>query len=205
MTLENEEALISIGQEIPISTGSFTSAAGGNTNPFRTTQREEVGTILKVKPQINEGDAIRLEVNQEVSGLNEVASGALSDTVTDKKIIETNVIVSDGEVLVLGGLIDQNFRDSKSRVPLLGDIPLLGNLFRSTSRDTDATILMVFIRPTILRNAEDAREVTESKYRVLQERTDSFIERHKLKKHVSPLPESLQDLNSLDELITNTK
>lgn len=198
LTLENEEALISIGQEVPFETGSFTTTSGGANNPFRTVEREEVGTILRVKPQINEGDGVRLEVNQEVSNVSAITDRGIT---TDQKVIETNVIVNDNDILVLGGLIDNNFTTSERRTPLLGDIPLLGRLFRESRRGTDSTMLMVFIRPTIIRSPEQARKLTESKYRLLQGYQAEFLEENKLQKHVDELPEQFQRIESLDQMV----
>jgi general secretion pathway protein D len=134
VTLDNEEAEIVIGENVPFVTGSFTStgASDGATNPFQTIQREDVGLTLKIKPQINEGDALRLEIEQEVSNIADSVAGA-ADIVTNKRSIKTNVMVDDGEVVVLGGLIEEKIGESIQKVPFLGDIPFLGALFRSKS------------------------------------------------------------------------
>jgi len=165
VTLDNEEAEIIIGENVPFVTGSFTStgAADGATNPFQTIQREDVGLTLKIKPQINEGDAMRLEIEQEVSSLAESVAGA-SDLVTNKRSIKTNVMVDNGQVVVLGGLIEDNVRESVQKVPLLGDIPVLGILFRSKTGDIKKTNLMVFIHPVILRDDAVTNHYTSSKY-----------------------------------------
>ena len=165
VTLDNEEAEIIIGENVPFVTGSFTStgASDGATNPFQTIQREDVGLTLKIKPQINEGDAMRLEIEQEVSSIADSVAGA-SDLVTNKRSIKTNVMVDDGQVVVLGGLIEEKLRESVQKVPLLGDIPVLGALFRSKTGDVDRTNLMVFIHPVILRDAATTNLYTNSKY-----------------------------------------
>jgi general secretion pathway protein D len=165
VTLDNEEAEIVIGENVPFLTGSFTStgASDGATNPFQTIQREDVGLTLKIKPQINEGDAMRLEIEQEVSNIADSVAGA-SDLITNKRSIKTNVMVDDGQVVVLGGLIQENLRESVQKVPLLGDIPLLGALFRSKTGDIDRTNLMVFIHPVILRDHAVTSLYTNSKY-----------------------------------------
>jgi general secretion pathway protein D len=169
VTLDNEEAEIVIGENVPFLTGSFTStgASDGATNPFQTIQREDVGLTLKIKPQINEGDALRLDIQQEVSSIADSVAGA-SDLVTNKRSIKTNVMVDDGQVIVLGGLIQENLRESIQKVPLLGDIPLLGALFRSKTGDVDRTNLMVFIHPVILRDAAVTNLYTNSKYNYIR-------------------------------------
>jgi general secretion pathway protein D len=170
VTLDNEEAEIRVGQEVPFVTGQFTNtgASQGSVNPFQTISREEVGTSLKITPQINEGSGVKLEIEQETSSLGAAVEGA-SDLVTNTRTITTSVFVNDGDVLILGGLIDDTLREGDRRVPGLGRIPGLGWLFRSRNSDRTKTNLMVFIRPTILRNAADARFQTNSKYRYIQE------------------------------------
>jgi general secretion pathway protein D len=169
VTLDNEEAEIVIGENVPFLTGSFTStgASDGATNPFQTIQREDVGLTLKIKPQINEGDALRLEIEQEVSSIADSVAGA-SDLVTNKRSIKTNVMVDNGQVVVLGGLIEENVRESEQKVPLLGDIPLLGALFRSNTGDVEKTNLMVFIHPVILRDAAVTDIYTNNKYNYMR-------------------------------------
>jgi len=172
VTLDNEEAEIVIGENVPFVTGSFsnTGATSGATNPFQTIQREDVGLTLKIKPQINEGDAMRLEIEQEVSSIADSVAGA-ADIVTNKRSIKTNVMVDDGQVVVLGGLIEETINESVQKVPLLGDIPYLGALFRSKTSDVRKTNLMVFIHPVILRDADTMNSYTNAKYndiRVIQ-------------------------------------
>lgn len=170
VTLDNEEAEIIIGRSVPFITGSFTStgASSGATNPFQTIQREDVGLTLKIKPKINEGDALRLDIQQEVSDIDPSVAGA-ADITTKKRSIKTNVMVDDGQIVVLGGLIEETIDEDVQKVPLLGDIPLLGNLFKSRSADVKRQNLMVFIHPVILRNSEDAAYHTNSKYNHLRE------------------------------------
>jgi general secretion pathway protein D len=165
VTLDNEEAEIVIGTNVPFVTGSFTDtgANNGSTNPFQTIQREDVGLTLKIKPQINEGDAMRLDIEQEVSSIADSVAGA-SDIVTNKRSIKTNVMVDDGQLVVLGGLIEEQVGESVQKVPLLGDIPLLGNLFKSRTADVNKTNLMVFIHPVILRDSSVTSNYTNSKY-----------------------------------------
>jgi len=168
--LDNEEAEIRVGQEVPFVTGQFTNTGAnqGSVNPFQTIQREQVGTNLKITPQINEGSGVKLDIEQETSSLAASVAGA-ADLVTNTRTITTSVFVNDGDVLVLGGLIDDQLRESDRRVPGLGKIPGFGWLFRSRTSDRKKTNLMVFIRPTILRNAADARFQTNAKYRYIQD------------------------------------
>jgi general secretion pathway protein D len=171
VTLDNEEAEIKVGQEVPFLTGQYSSTGNGNNgnvNPFQTIQREEVGTSLKITPQINEGSGVKLTIEQETSSLSQGASGAV-DLVTNTRTITTSVFVNDGDILVLGGLMDDQLRQGEQRVPGLGRIPGLGWLFRARKTEHSKTNLMVFIRPTILRDAEDARFQTGQKYRSVQD------------------------------------
>ena len=163
LTLNNEEAELSVGEEVPFQTGSFTSGNSNNNsgNPFTTINREEVGLKLKVKPQISKGGAVRLEIEQESS---KVKSGAPGLQTTSKSSMRTNVMIQDGELLILGGLIEDKTDGSASKVPLLGDIPLLGRLFRSSSKIGEQRVLMMFIRPTIIRTPEDAKKLSQKKF-----------------------------------------
>jgi general secretion pathway protein D len=165
VTLDNEEAEIIIGQNVPFVTGSFTSTGAGNdaTNPFQTIQRQDVGLTLKLKPQINEGDALKLNIEQEVSSIAPSVAGA-SDIITNKRSIKTSVMVGDGNVVVLGGLIEKQTGESVQKVPLLGDLPGIGALFRSKGGNVTKTNLMVFIHPVILRDSAVAEQSTSSKY-----------------------------------------
>lgn len=164
VTLDNEEATLSVGEEVPFQTGSYTNNNSGssNSNPFTTINREEVGVILKVKPQISKGDAVRLEIEQESSKVKD--GGTVGLQTTSKTSMKTNVMVQDGELLVLGGLIEDTGKGSSTKVPLLGDIPLLGRLFRSTAKDSKQRVTMMFIRPTILRSQSDARAATKGRF-----------------------------------------
>lgn len=162
MTLDNEPSSILVGQEIPITTGE--SLGANNVNPFRQIQRQEVGVKLEVTPQINDGDTVRLTIRQEVSSIFGPVSANFSELITDKREIETTVLADDGEIIVLGGLIDDDERVAVDKVPLLGDIPGLGRVFQARSRTRDKTNLMVFIRPTIIRSEAEARAATSRKY-----------------------------------------
>ncbi len=162
-TMDNEEAFFIVGQEVPIITG--TTTGDNNSNPFQTVDRQEVGVKLKVTPQINEGDAVQLLIEQEVSSV----SGATSvDISINKREIKTTVIVDDGGTIVLGGLIDEDVQESVSKVPLLGDIPILGHLFKSTSTSKRKTNLMVFIRPTIVRDGATMNDISHRKYNYIR-------------------------------------
>ena len=162
MTLDNEEATILVGQEVPITTGE--ALLDGNSNPFRTTQRQDIGVKLIVKPQINAGGSITLFLRQEVSSINGVLTRGASDLVLNKRELETTLVVDDGEIAVAGGLLDQNDRLSVDKVPGLGDIPVVGALFKSTSRQRGRTNLMVFIRPTIIRTPGDAQQLSADRW-----------------------------------------
>ena len=165
MTLDNQEAKILVGQEIPITTGQALSP--NFDNAFRTVQRQNVGIQLEVKPQINAGGAIKLFIRQEVSSIAGPVSTNDSDLILNKRQIETTVTVDDGQILALGGLLDDNERRTIEKVPFLSSIPGLGELFKSRSRSHAKTNLMVFIRPTIVRGVEDARALTARRYRYI--------------------------------------
>ena len=171
VTTDNEEASLNVGQEVPFLTGSFSQAGtgtGGAVNPFQTIQREQVGVRLVITPQISEGSALILKISQEISSIAQSAAGAV-DLITNERTIETTVIVEDGDILVLGGLLEDTLRESDQRVPILGSIPLVGNLFRNRKTDKVKTNLMVFIRPRILRNSSQAAIETNSKYNYIRE------------------------------------
>lgn len=162
VTLDNQEAKILVGQEIPITTGEALS--NNFDNAFRTVTRQNVGIQLEVKPQIGEGGSIKLFLRQEVSSIAGAVTNNSSDLILNKREIQTTMTVDDGEIMAIGGLLDDNERRTLEKVPVLGDIPLLGELFRSRSRSRGKTNLMVFIRPTILRSAADARKLAEQRY-----------------------------------------
>jgi general secretion pathway protein D len=178
VTMDNEEAEIKVGQEVPFVTGQYTNtgATGGATsvNPFQTIEREQVGLTLKITPQINEGDAVLLKIEQELSQLQANVRGA-ADLITSNRSIATSVIVEDQGTLVLGGLIQEDLTETQQRIPLLGSIPFLGQFFRMDSTNKKKTNLMVFIKPTILRDDAQAAFETNAKYNYVrneQLRTD---------------------------------
>ncbi|MBP6515118.1 MAG: type II secretion system secretin GspD [Steroidobacteraceae bacterium] len=171
ITMDNEEAQIKVAQEVPFVTGQYTSTGGSSTsvNPFTTVQRQEVGTILKITPQITDDNTVLLKISQEISSLaaNSQAVGAV-DLITNKRTIETRVLVDDGGMIVLGGLMSDTLTDTESRVPGLGSIPILGELFRVRSSHKTKTNLLVFIRPKVLRTAEQAAIETNAKYNYIR-------------------------------------
>jgi general secretion pathway protein D len=168
VTVDNEEAKLSVGQEIPITTGE---AIGDNfQNAFRTVSREQVGIILEVTPQINEGGTVTMKIRQETSSVAGQIINTSTDLITNKREIETTATVDDGGILVIGGLIDQTDSISQDKVPLLGDIPIAGNLFRTTSRSRDRRNLMVFLRPTIIRDRAAGESVTRKKFDYIKAR-----------------------------------
>lgn len=171
VTLDNQEAKFSAGQEVPFLTGQYANTGGGSTNitnPFQTIERKDVGLTLGVTPQINEGNHVKLKLNLEVSSLASGVTGA-SDLVTNKRTLTNTVGVEDGQILVIGGLIDDNLTDSKSGVPLLSDIPLLGHLFKSQTVTKKKRNLMLFIRPTILRKTSEGDYYSRLKYDALRQ------------------------------------
>ena len=170
VTLDNQEAEIVVGQNVPFVTGE-TSTTGSSvdvTNPFRTIERQDVGVSLKVKPQINEGDTITMEIEQEVSNISGSATGAV-DIVTNKRSIKTTVQLEDGELLVLGGLIDEKVVDSQQKVPGLGDVPIIGALFRASKSTRVKQNLLVFIRSTIIKDPDKARQLSQRKYNFMRD------------------------------------
>ena len=165
IAMDNEQANLVIGQEIPITTGE--SLGANNANPFRTTARQEVGIKLSIVPQINEGNSVILNINQEVSGVVGPLTGT-ADLITNKRTIETTVLVDNNQVIVLGGLIDDDIQSSESRVPFLGAIPVVGNLFKTSSQSRVKRNLLVFIRPTILFDSDDVMELSNEKYNYIE-------------------------------------
>ena len=165
VTLDNTEAKIVVGEEIPFRSGSFTTTGDGSSNPFTTVTREDVGIELTVTPHVYDNKEVRMEVSQNISNVldSTVGSSTFADVVTSKRSIETTVLASSGETIVLGGLIQDNANDSENRVPVLGSIPVLGNLFKSRSKRQIKTNLMVFIRPTVIANKEQSSELTRAK------------------------------------------
>ncbi|MGL4809308.1 MAG: type II secretion system secretin GspD, partial [Giesbergeria sp.] len=155
MTLDNEEAKIVIGNNVPFVTGSYANTGGnsGAVNPFQTVERKDVGLMLRVRPQINENGTVKMAIYQEVSKIDEATAKNTNGPTTSKRSIESNVLVEDGSIIVLGGLLEDSYAQAEDKVPLLGDVPVVGNLFRSENRARKKTNLMVFLRPVVVRDA----------------------------------------------------
>ncbi|MBX2886969.1 MAG: type II secretion system secretin GspD [Granulosicoccus sp.] len=191
VTMDNQEAEIVVGQNVPFVTGQQLSSS--NDNPFQTIERQDIGISLKVKPQINEGDNIKMEIEQEVSDVSNTAVTGASDITTNKRSIKTTVLVEDGQTLVLGGLIDDQINDTRDKVPFLGDIPVLGSLFRYRTTSKSKRNLMVFLHPTILRDPETADYFSRSKYEDLRAAQFSMLDRDR-NDHDVPARPKLPDL-----------
>ena len=172
LTLDNEEAKIVIGKNVPFVTGQFTNtgsgSSGGSVNPFQTIERKDVGLTLRVKPQISENGTVKMAIFQEVSSVDPASVNAASGLVTNKRSIETNVLVEDGAVVVLGGLLQDEYAGNDSKVPGFGDVPLFGNLFKSESRNRTKTNLMVFLRPVVVRDAAATDALSIDRYEMMR-------------------------------------
>jgi general secretion pathway protein D len=190
VTLDNEEAKIVVGQNVPFVTGSFTNTGTGTgaTNPFQTIERKDVGLTLRIKPQIGEGSTVRMTIFQESSAvLSTTAAGtANAGPSTTKRSIESTVVVDDGQIIVLGGLIEDNYTEGRSKVPVLGDIPLVGGLFRSENRSRKKTNLMVFLRPVVMRTQDAATRLSLDRYDMIRN----------LQTETQPEPRMLVPVNS---------
>ncbi|MBL4869487.1 MAG: type II secretion system secretin GspD, partial [Robiginitomaculum sp.] len=193
-TLDNVPATFLVGQEVPFTSGE--ALGTNNSNPFRTINREEIGIKLEVLPQINEGDVVRLEIRQEVSSISPDASLFATDLVTNKREISTTVLAEDGDVIVLGGLMQDDEQLFRSKVPILGDIPIIGELFKSKNKSRKRTNLMVFIRPTIIRSSADAVPITNQKMDLI--RAEQY---RRNGSEVSKLDQALQQMYIQDTTI----
>lgn len=193
VTLDNEEGKIVVGQNVPFVTGSSTSASNPSTNPFQTIERQDVGITLKIKPQINEGDSITLNVYQEISSVSNDTSAA--DIVTNKRSIETKVLIKDNMTLVLGGLISDEMRDSGDKVPFLGKVPIIGRLFRSDRKEVIKKNLMIFIKPTIINDFEHADQLTEGKYNFIRDKQLQYSGQELIQSNPPILPKQLNGTN----------
>lgn len=187
MTLDNEEAEIIVGENVPFITG--TSLSSNNDNPFQTIERQDVGLTLRVTPQINDGNVVRLQLVQEVSNVsNETISGA-ADISTKKRSVKSVILANNREIIVTGGLVRDDLEEVVKKVPLLGDIPLLGVLFRATEEKVTKRNLLMFLQPTIIRNDAAANEVSKAKYdqmRSLSLRIDQYGNMEREPKSVFP-------------------
>jgi general secretion pathway protein D len=183
VTLDNEEAEILIGENVPFITGSSTGSASPTDNPFTTIQRQDIGITLKVKPRINNENSVTLDITQTVEAIASSAV-ATADIVTSKRSIQTKVLIENDEVLVLGGLIRDELVEKKNKIPLLGDIPWLGRLFRSTSNQSIKKNLMVFIHPVVIRDSDIGREISRNRYDDFWQRQTKF--NNKLDSYFAP-------------------
>jgi general secretion pathway protein D len=170
LTLDNEEARIVIGQNVPFVTGQFTNtgASNGSVNPFQTIERKDVGLTLRVRPQINENGTVKMQIFQEVSSVQASSINSATGLITNKRSIESNVLVDDGAVVVLGGLLQDEYSGNQEKVPGLGDVPIVGNLFRSEARSRRKTNLMVFLRPVVVRDAIQSDELSLDRYDLMR-------------------------------------
>ena len=185
LTLDNEEAKIVIGQNVPFITGQYAvSAAATTPTPFQTVERKDVGLTLKIKPQISEGGAVRMQISQEVSSVQDSTNSA--GIITNKRSVDSTVLVDDGQIVVIGGLMQDSVKDGEEKVPGLGDLPLLGGLFKYNTRSRSKTNLLVFLRPTVLRTAESADSLSAERY--------DYIMGEQLKQ--KPLPSPLPDMGA---------
>lgn len=164
LTLDNEEAKIVVGKTVPFTSGSFTQSASGGGNPFQTFERKDVGLTLRVRPQISEGGTIKMAVFQETSSIDKSTAASAGGPTTNKRSIETNILADDNQIIVLGGLIEDSTSDGVDKVRGLGDIPVLGNLFKYQKRDRSKTNLLVFLRPVIIRTAEQSLAISANRY-----------------------------------------
>jgi len=169
LTLDNEEARIIIGQNVPFVTGQYATTNNTLSSPFQTIERKDVGTMLRVRPQVSEGGTVKMEIAQEISSVVDTSQAA--GIITNRRAIDSNVLVDDGQIVVLGGLIEDTVEGGISKVPLLGDIPGLGRLFRYDNRKRVKTNLLIFLRPVVLRSADQAWDVTANRYDYINQRS----------------------------------
>ncbi|WP_372659310.1 type II secretion system secretin GspD [Hydrogenophaga sp.] len=187
LTLDNEEAKIVIGQNVPFVTGQFTNTGSneGSVNPFQTIERKDVGITLRVKPQISENGTIKLTIFQEVSSVQASSINSSTGLITNKRTIESSVLVDDGAIVVLGGLLQDEYAGNQDKVPGLGDVPLFGNLFKSETRSRKKTNLMVFLRPVVVRDARETSNLSLDRYELMRS----------AQKELQPKPSSVLDVN----------
>jgi general secretion pathway protein D len=176
LTLDNEEAKIVVGQNVPFVTGSYTTTtSSSSTSPFQTIERKDVGLTLKVTPQVAEGGAVKMKIYSEISSVQAASSAIKSaDLITNKRSVESTILADDGEILVIGGLISDDTKNNESKVPLLGDIPVIGNFFKSQTKSRDKTNLMVFLRPVILRDGKASNQITGDRYEYIRNEQKTF-------------------------------
>ncbi|NGZ87560.1 type II secretion system secretin GspD [Duganella aceris] len=174
ITLDNELATIRVGQNVPILTGQFTTTTGANTNPFQTIDRKDVGLTLKVRPQISEGGTIKMAIYHETSSVDPSSLSASAGITLNTRVIENNVVADDGQIIVLGGLIEDTEGDGVDKVRGLGDIPILGNLFKYQKRSRKKTNLMVFLRPVVIRNKEQSTTLATDRYDLMRSKQQAI-------------------------------
>jgi general secretion pathway protein D len=188
LTIDNEEAKIVVGQNVPFVTGQFTNTGGGNNgsvNPFQTIERKDVGLTLRIKPQISENGTIKMQIFQEVSTVDSASRNSASGLTTNKRSIESSVLVEDGGVVVIGGLLQDDFTNGEDKVPVLGDIPFLGSLFKRETRSRKKTNLMVFLRPIVVRDADSTQNLSLDRYDIMRA----------LQKDAQPVPSRVLQIN----------
>ncbi len=192
LTLDNEEAKIVIGQNVPFVTGQFTNTGGtsGSVNPFQTIERKDVGLTLKVKPQISENGTVKLTIFQEVSSVLASTVNAVNGPTTNKRTIESNVLVEDGAVVVLGGLLQDEYSGNQEKIPVVGDVPFFGNLFKSETRTRKKTNLMVFLRPVVVRDAAATERLSVDRYESMRSG----------QKEAQPVPSTMVPINDAAQL-----
>jgi general secretion pathway protein D len=176
LTLDNEEARIVIGQNVPFVTGQYTNAttsSTGSVNPFQTIERRDVGLTLRVRPQINENGTVKMQIFQEVSSVQPGSVNSTSGLITNKRSIESTVLVDDGAIVVLGGLLQDEYAGNEQKVPGIGDVPLLGRLFKSETRSRKKTNLMVFLRPVVVRDAARSDALTLDRYELMRSKQEA--------------------------------
>ena len=201
LTLDNEEGKIVVGQNVPFVTGSFTQTTGNATSPFQTIERKDIGLTLRVTPQVTEGGTVKLKVYQEISSVVPTTSNVKSaDLITNKRSIENTVLVDDGQTVVIGGLISDDTKNNDSKVPLLGDIPFIGNFFKYQTRNRDKTNLMVFLRPYVLRDGKAAATLTGERYDYIRNEQGTHL--HEAESFLPPtggplLPAALNDARAV--------
>jgi general secretion pathway protein D len=189
LTLDNEEAKIVVGQNVPFVTGQFTNtgtgSSNGSVNPFQTIERKDVGLTLRIKPQISENGTIKMQIFQEVSSVDAASRSSASGLITNKRSIESSVLVEDGGIVVIGGLLQDDFSNGQEKVPVLGDIPVLGNLFKRETRSRKKTNLMVFLRPIVVRDATATQNLSLDRYDIMRV----------LQKDSQPIPSTVLNIN----------
>lgn len=197
VAIDNEAASLLVGQNVPFKTGQSTGAASSTTNPFTTIERKDIGISLQITPRINQGNTVTLDIKQKVESITDTAVTGASDLVTNKREIDTKALIRDDQILVLGGLISDNSSESKQKVPVLGDLPLIGKLFSSTSNSRTKSNLMVFIHPVILRDDDRSRQVSRESYDYMKnEQQKAQGEQWKTTEKSPPPPATMQDFET---------